>query len=214
MTDSFDRFPKLESPFVREETDSGEYLVTDEVADGYEWVFEDESVLAVEKLDGENVAVYIDEDGAISGISTRDGVSVEPFGNVAHTHIVKGVLDAHGRGWTDSLAAGEWHYGEVVGPKSKENPYLLDEHMWVPFAYARENLAYESWGEYPKSFEVISDWFEDGLIPLFTSRIHSIPFDELYEDAFVEGVVFTHPDGRMAKLRRDMFPWFEGERHG
>ena len=30
---------------------------------------------------------------------------------------------------------------------------------------------------------------------------------------FVEGVVFTHPDGRMAKLRKDMFDWHKGPRH-
>ena len=30
---------------------------------------------------------------------------------------------------------------------------------------------------------------------------------------FVEGVIFTHPDGRMAKLRRDMFEWFKGAKH-
>jgi len=33
------------------------------------------------------------------------------------------------------------------------------------------------------------------------------------KDGFVEGVVFTHPDGRMAKLRRDMFDWFKGKSH-
>jgi hypothetical protein len=30
---------------------------------------------------------------------------------------------------------------------------------------------------------------------------------------FVEGIVFTHPDGRMAKLRRDMYPWYLGRQH-
>lgn len=30
---------------------------------------------------------------------------------------------------------------------------------------------------------------------------------------FVEGIVFTHPDGRFAKLRKDMFPWFSGPRY-
>ena len=34
------------------------------------------------------------------------------------------------------------------------------------------------------------------------------------EEGFCEGVVFTHPDGRMAKLRKDMFPWYTGKRHG
>ena len=33
------------------------------------------------------------------------------------------------------------------------------------------------------------------------------------EEGFVEGVVFTHPDGRFAKLRRDMFSWYKEERH-
>jgi len=33
------------------------------------------------------------------------------------------------------------------------------------------------------------------------------------KDSFVEGIVFTHPDGRMAKLRCDMFDWFKGRRH-
>lgn len=32
-------------------------------------------------------------------------------------------------------------------------------------------------------------------------------------EQFVEGIVFTHPDGRMATLRRDMFDWYEGRRH-
>ena len=33
------------------------------------------------------------------------------------------------------------------------------------------------------------------------------------KEGFVEGVVFTHPDGRMAKLRIDMFDWYKGPRH-
>ena len=31
--------------------------------------------------------------------------------------------------------------------------------------------------------------------------------------AFVEGIVFTHKDGRMTKLRRDMFDWHTGKKH-
>jgi hypothetical protein len=37
--------------------------------------------------------------------------------------------------------------------------------------------------------------------------------EEGRKNGFVEGIVFTHPDGRMAKLRRDMFDWFTGRRH-
>jgi hypothetical protein len=35
----------------------------------------------------------------------------------------------------------------------------------------------------------------------------------LGEEAFVEGVIFNHPDGRVAKLRRDMYDWWKGDRH-
>ena len=28
------------------------------------------------------------------------------------------------------------------------------------------------------------------------------------KEGFIEGIVFTHPDGRMAKLRKDMFKWY------
>jgi len=47
--------PKIESPFIRKEID-GNYIVTPEIAEGYEWVFEDDSVMAIEKLHGTNVS--------------------------------------------------------------------------------------------------------------------------------------------------------------
>lgn len=212
---NFNRFDKIHAPFVRSENENGAYTVDDRVNDDFEWVFEDDSVKAVEKLDGENVAVYVDTDGVVSEIYTREGNLVKPFETQNEAHISKGVIDAFERGWVDRYLEPETlHYGELVGPQVKENPYDLDQHMWVPFEYARENLYYKSWGDYPKTFETISGWFESGLIPLFYSRIHDIPFDDLGDSAYVEGIVFTHPDGRVAKLRRDMFDWFEGERHG
>ena len=48
--------PKLESPFVRKMIGNN-YIVTNEIAKGYEWVFEDESVMAIEKLHGTNVSI-------------------------------------------------------------------------------------------------------------------------------------------------------------
>lgn len=211
---NFKRFPKLESPFVREENDKGEYLVTDTVKEDYEWVFEDENVRAVEKLDGENIAVYVDEEGSVENIFTREGHEAEAFGDPTMSYIVKGVLDAYERGWIDDLDNGELHYGELIGPQAQGNPYDWNEHMWVPFEYLYENVYFETWGEYPKTYDVISGWFENNLPPLFYSRFHNVPLSETPEDAHVEGIVFTHADGRKAKLRRDMFDWYEGDRHG
>ena len=61
--------PKLESPFVREIID-GNYIVTPKITEGYEWVFEDEEVMAIEKLHGTNVSIII-ECGMITAIFNR-----------------------------------------------------------------------------------------------------------------------------------------------
>lgn len=209
-------FPKLHSPFKRAENEAGEYVVYDEVNDGYEWVFEDENVRAVEKLDGTNVSVVLDSDGNIEQAFTRMGdQSVNPIDpwNSEHPFLVRGIQNAVNRGWLDDLTPEEQHYGELIGPKVNGNPYELDEHLFVPFDYLYEKVYYKSWGDYPKTYDVLSGWFEENLIPLFYARMHNLQFDEIPDDAFVEGIVFTHDDGRKAKLRRDMFDWYDGERH-
>ena len=50
--------PKLESPFVRKMVGK-DYIVTNEIAEGYDWVFTDDSVMAIEKLHGTNVSIVI-----------------------------------------------------------------------------------------------------------------------------------------------------------
>jgi len=87
----------------------------------------------------------------------------------------------------------------LIGPKVNCNPYKLNKHLWIPFStFAQKHLRYKSWGKYPKDFETISKWFKD-LIPLYALMQGN------REKGFVEGIVFTHPDGRMAKLRKSMF---------
>lgn len=49
-------FPKVKSPFVRE-TIGGHYVVTPNIEPGYQWVFEDDGVMAMDKLHGTNVCV-------------------------------------------------------------------------------------------------------------------------------------------------------------
>ena len=194
--------PKLQSPFVRKEI-NGNYVVIDEIAEGYEWVFEDESVMAIEKLHGTNVSICI-TDGIITGIWNR--TERIPFFNKGKQHIIIGILNSYGKGYTEFLGDGQ-HFGELIGPKVNGNPYKLTEHIWIPFeSYGQKHLRYKSWGKYPKDFNTISAWFEEDLIPLYA-------YMKADRNGFVEGIVFTHPDGRMAKLRRDMFSWYQGERH-
>ena len=199
--------PKLKSPFVRKEID-GIYQVTPEIEEGYEWVFEDETVMAIEKLHGTNVSIEI-RDGIIVGIWNR--TERIPFFTRGKGFIVKGILNSFDKKYMEFLGDGQ-HFGELIGPKVNGNPYKLEEHLWIPFeSYGQKHLAYTCWGKYPKTFESISEWFKE-LMPLYNLRVHGkTPEGVTYQ--FVEGIVFTHPDGRMAKLRRDMFDWFQGDRH-
>jgi hypothetical protein len=195
--------PKLLSPFVRE-TINGQYVATPKIEPGYEWVFEDPSVHAVEKLHGTNVSIVI-EDGTIRSIWNR--TERLPFFNKGKQHIIMGIMESYERGYCE-LEDGQW-FGELIGPKVNGNPYGLEKNLWIPFkTYAWEHLSYTSWGKYPKTFEAISEWFKT-LMPLFTLRVHGKEYDK----HFVEGVVFTSSDGKMAKLRRDMFDWYQGPRH-
>ena len=205
--------PKIECPFVRKEI-NGEYIVTPEIAEGYEWVFEDESVMAIEKLHGTNVSILI-QDGVI--VSCWNRTERIPFFNKGKKFIIEGLLNSFEKGYMEFLGDGQ-HFGEIIGPKVNGNPYKLKEHLWIPFStFCQKHLKYKSWGKYPKDFQTISDWFKNDLIPLYYNMKHGDEFKGTIlesEKGFVEGIVFTHPDGRMAKLRRDMFDWFTGGRHG
>ncbi len=201
--------PKIHSPFERKEV-NGDYVVTPNISDGMEWVFESEATWVEEKIHGTNVSILI-ENGGVTGVWNRKNrIRIFEKGN---KYLIQGILNSIDKGWVDRLPDGQ-HFGELVGPKVNGNPYELDEHVWFPFAKAKSQLRYKSWGEYPKTFEAIEDWFKNGLIPLFYSKMHGCSFEEANKrDAFVEGLMFKHPSGKRAKLRYDMYSWFEGERH-
>jgi len=193
--------PKLESPFVRKDG-----ILTPEITEGYEWVFEDESVMAIEKLHGTNVSIII-ENGII--ISQWNRTQRIQFFSKGHKFITEGVLNSFERGYMDLLEDGQ-HFGELIGPKVNGNPYKLKEHLWIPFeTFCQKHLKYKSWGKYPKDFNTISEWFKE-LLPLYACMVQG---EEGRKSGFVEGIVFTHPNGKMAKLRKDMFDWYKGERN-
>jgi len=199
--------PKIECPFIRKKMPDGRYLITSEIKPEYEWVFTDDKVMAIEKLHGTNVSILI-EHGQITQIWNR--TTRLPFFNNGRKFIIEGLLNSYERGYTEFLPDGQ-HFGELLGPKVNGNPYRLTEHIWIPFnTYAQKHLRYKSWGKYPKDFDTISAWFKEDLIPLYASLAGQ---DHDRKNGFVEGVVFTHPDGRMAKIRRDMFSWYVGKNH-
>jgi len=191
MNQTIKDYPKIESPFVREVLPNGDYIVTSEINPELKWVFEgnEEEVAAVEKIDGTNCSIVI-ENGMIASIWNR--TERLPFFNKGKSHIIEGVYEAYLRGWLD-LPDGQ-HFGELVGPKLNGNPLKLEKHLFVPFSWLIEHCSYSSW---------IKD---GGIFSLFMrrSKIEQKP----------EGIVFHNlKTGQLAKLRLDMFKEWKGKRH-
>lgn len=188
--------PKLDAPFMRE-MHNNRYIVVDKVNKGYEWVFLDDSVMAIEKLNGTNVSIVIQEGAVIEMYNRTTRI---PFINKQKQYITQGVLNAKKKGYLEFLGDGQ-HFGELIGQKVNGNRYNLEGYIWIPFStFSQKHLKYKSWGKYPKDFNTISEWFKE-LLPLYSSMLGN-------RNGYVEGVVFTHPKtGQMAKLRKDMFVW-------
>lgn len=73
---------------------------------------------------------------------------------------------------------------ELIGPKINGNPDRYEHHVLMPHGWARLSDRILL-GAAPRTFDGLRDWL--------TSR----PY---------EGIVWHHPDGRMAKLKRRDFP--------
>ena len=200
-------FPKIKSPFKRETID-GKYVVTPKIEDGYEWIFDD-GVLAVDKLHGTNICVYYDE-GKITHISNRTQLVMTRDDSLFDlprdkARIAHGVLNSIEKGLFAVPKAREGSgkiYGELIGPKINGNIHKVDRYYFVPFDYLKERCHWRSWvsNKYPKDFDSIDMWFKE-LISLFTKKMTK-------KEEYAEGLVFYHPDGRKAKLRRDMYSWY------
>ena len=225
MSEILSDFPKLHCPFIRQTfkinpdhfRQSGRkhglrapevYLVVDRVNEGYEWVFDDSETIAVEKLNGTNVKLKT-EKGRLVALQNRKNV-IDPL-EIFHgkTFIIEGVLRSVGKGYVKE--DGE-QAGEVIGPKVQANPYKLEMHEWYPFDKAVGDLSYRSFTEHARTFDNWSAWFKDYLFSRYYTKRASKTGAE--DKLFAEGVVFYNlkrkAEGKMymAKLRRDMFPWF------
>ncbi len=221
MTD----FPKVYCPFIRQtfKVDGEQwkkmgrqfqlrtpevYLAVNRLNPGYEWVFEDKDTFAVEKLHGTNVKILL-QNGKVLAIQNRKNLIDPLLIAKGQNFILEGILNSAAKGVVPM--DGEYA-GEVIGPKLQGNPYKLDVHEWYPFDLSITNLRYKSFDEHDRNYDNWSAWFKDHLHSrLFTKRASKKGSDE---KVFAEGVIFYNLKRKsenktwMAKLRRDMFPWF------
>lgn len=231
-----DKFPKVQSPYKRVEDDSGNYIVTDEIKDEFDWVFERASeVDAVEKLHGTNIAVQIENNkvsNVASRLGNRDMQLVDTYGSRKDHYVVRGVQNSINRGYLNLENHNGWIFGELVGTKFQNNPYNLDENVFIPFDWLRRKATYRSYGKYSVEFDGISGWLESDIFSIYKSLMNGKNYDEtrVSNGSFVEGIVFVHPDlegqirpadintyqtdkyesttNMLAKLRRDMYEWY------
>jgi len=228
--------PKLYSPFEREKVD-GKYVCIPKIREGFEWVFKPDT-LAVDKLDGTNVSILV-RDGQVIRMFNR--TNQIPFFSKNSDRFYQGISNALRRGYFIPGDDGQF-FGELIGPKIQGNPYQLDEYLWVPFEHLKRKYYFKFWQEFIAEvfsthdfvrddtvieigpmkpqlvFEEISELFKSLWSVFKRSRkvsgeISDVTADLPFTGLAAEGIVFYSPDGKMAKLRRDMFDWYTGRTH-
>lgn len=160
--------------------------VTSQVHSGCEWVIAGEGI-ATRKIDGTSCLI---QDGKLFKRRELSPGDAEPAGfvligrdeetnkTVGWVPVGDGPEDKwHRMAFAVQPALPEGTY-ELIGPKVQGNPENFTEHVLI---------SHEATGlhpDAPRTFEGLRDWFQ-GMD--------------------IEGIVFHHPDGRMAKIKKRDF---------
>lgn len=182
---------KIPTLFERDER----FRVVDKPRAECDWVFEG-SGIGTEKLDGTNIRLTV-RSGQLVRVEKRrnpskaqkqqgikDGWYVDAQEDAADDKwILAAARNTDLSGWPD----GE-HPCEALGPRIQGNPLELGEHRCVPF-----NLEVPTYTEVPRGYQELRG-FLAGLESKFAPG------------HLAEGIVFHHPDGRRAKIKRKDFP--------
>jgi hypothetical protein len=169
----------------------GRFHVVDRPRADCAWVFDGEGV-ATEKLDGTNVRLTV-RCGTLVRVEKRrnPGKEQKQRGIVDGWYVDAGREDKWIMAAADGTDVSAWpdgeHPCEAIGPRVQGNPLGLDQHVCVPF-----NLSAPVYTDVPRDFA--------GL------RTFLATVDSVYSPGHLaEGLVFHHPDGRRAKIKRKDF---------
>lgn len=173
---------KIPTMFVR---DLKTFKVTPELNPGCQWVIDGEGI-ATRKWDGtccmvKDGKLYKRYDGSKSKYLPPDFV---PHENAdSHWHGWRPVGDGpedrwHREAWLyDSEVSHENGTYELLGPSINKNPDKFEKHIFRKHGDIKYDGA-------PRTFDGLREWLSDKDI---------------------EGIVFHHPDGRMAKIKKKDF---------
>jgi hypothetical protein len=170
------------------------FKVVDQPRKGCEWVFAGEG-RATEKLDGTNVRITLRAGRVVRVEKRRNPTKAQKQQGVIDGWYVAADEDAKEDKWIFEAVRGTdvqgWpdgeHAVEAIGPSIQGNPLGLTAHRCVPF-----NLEIPAYEEVPRSFDALER---------FVSTLES----RYAPGHLAEGIVFHHPDGRRAKIKRKDF---------
>ena len=176
---------KIETIFDRAEN----FRVMSKIRVGTEWVFAREGI-ATEKIDGTNIRITVVA-GKIAKVEKRSNptreekaLGREPGYIDAHEsdpsdkHIFRAVNGTDASKLVDGV-----YPCEAIGPKIQGNPLQLSNPTCYLFTVSPVVIA-----DVPRTFEGLQEFFKN--------------FDSRYSPGHrAEGIVFHHPDGRMAKIK-------------
>jgi hypothetical protein len=159
------------------------------------WVFDGAGV-GTEKLDGTNVRLTV-RSGHLVRVEKRrnpskaqkqqgivDGWYADASeGSAEDTWILAAAGNTDVSGWPD----GE-HPCEALGPRIQGNSLALADHLCIPFDFQAPAVP-----DVPRSYHELQD---------FLATLDS----KFSPGHLAEGIVFHHPDGRRAKIKRKDFP--------
>lgn len=171
------------------------FKVTDQVRPECQWVLDGEGI-ATEKLDGTNVRLTIEAGQIVRVEKRRNPTKAEKAQGAepgyvdasdqdpSDKHIFAAVRGTNVADWPDGA-----HAAEAIGPKIQGNPLALEASFCVPF-----NLR----PVYITALLKDRTWVSVRSVVLELCSNYNIV-------KLAEGIVFHHPDGRRAKIKRKDF---------
>ncbi len=170
------------------------FKVIDKVRTGCEWVVEGQG-RATENLDGTNVRLTIRAGQLVRLEKRRNPTKLQKQAGIVDGWYVDTIENSKEDKWiveaSNNTAFADWpdgeHPCEALGPKIQGNSLGLDDSVCVPF-----DLEIPVYEDIPRTFESIRD------------QVMTLP-SQYSPEHLAEGIVFHHPDGRRAKIKRKDF---------
>jgi len=205
-------FPKLESPFERQEI-KGNYICIPKLRDEFRWILDKEKVQAQEKFDGTNCSIII-QDGCIKAVMNRTSrIDIWKSGKQFYEGVKQAIDDKKLK--PEMLSDGQY-FGELIGEKLNSNPYDINGHLFMPFDYVSNHYYfkfYTGWLEEEIKSGMNDKEIFNKFIELFKC-LKSIYFRSKGIEKHPEGIVFYNKlTNQMCKLRMDMFDFYKGKKH-